>query len=935
VKIIKFGSKLPTTRRNASSQAACSVDDASALSGVSKKRPCDKNVFFTKVSVEIAIKHARRSVIGNLDRTEPTYSPAQLTSNMERELSLLEQGLAKECRHCVDGDGAASAGWMEWSPPICDEVQRLLLEYQSVTPDSDKVDFKVTSDELSGLAARTTGPFRVMCASPGFADPNKMTVMLHLGHQCTECGAINAGDDSHSEVKELTCGTCGEVTKAPRRWLARVNNPLITRAQFSLMTKEIEEREIVKKLNFSDELLLSPIKGCRSNFGDLTFESTVVRAVICINCKSAQPHLTPTVPHRRCSECQNWLPQGCTDFSLAPQTQLHMSLRTTLVVGSPNALQLVMSGYDLSEAQLKCQQNRARIDLFPTSPLVTTDELATAQSVGVPTFQAYHDWKTVKAHVKDIAEVAKLVGKNSDSGGYEALAYLQTRGSATMSIRFAQQSALLRALKDAKLLQFCKAALEGRLLLLEESALAGSSSLGTPATAILMNDLLRVPEQWRTVVPTKLHEDWNEQDQSCRPGYLTIDPRMLDLVNDAAFSMFKRFLPLQFFDALERKHSDIKYRKVSAFGLMVLTFAEDLTPRALTAAANRATYEQTLATVWQHRETAIEFHKRYDENLQRYNKNSELPRFTSTPSGVEENIEYILNMLKKGPLRDMVTSKWDSKKLKATSTSNLESSPTRNLAEFWDVIEHQYKLLESKEARELSRLPSPVDDKSPKRKFEPSGEVMNAILETSDVAPCHFWKRHGNCKYGEGCPYSHAAAKTEHADYTFYEGAKRGNHKGSPGGKGKGGKGGKGPKGQKGSKGSETTAAKFGVQWTGKGPSKMDKTDSSTRTARPCNRCQTYHKGQVGDMCQREPCRFCTTKGFSSVDHDLYHCPRKPEGFMFHHLKNLNEEHLVADRGEPLTKKVKFDPVAHCQINSLTPFQYKQKSRCSRRSAPN
>ena len=95
---------------------------------------------------------------------------------------------------------------------------------------------------------------------------------------------------------------------------------------------------------------------------------------------------------------------------------------------------------------------------------------------------------------------------------------------------------------------------------------------------------------------------------------------MLDPVNDAAFSMFKRFLPLQFFDALERKHSDIKHRKVSAFGLMVLTFAEDLTPRALTAAANRATYEQALATVWQHRETAIEFHKRYDENLQRQQK---------------------------------------------------------------------------------------------------------------------------------------------------------------------------------------------------------------------------------------------------------------------------------------------------------------------------
>jgi hypothetical protein len=66
VKVIKIGSGLPTTRGSASSEAACSVDDASALSGVSKKRHCDENVFFTEVSVEIAIKHADRSVIGNL-----------------------------------------------------------------------------------------------------------------------------------------------------------------------------------------------------------------------------------------------------------------------------------------------------------------------------------------------------------------------------------------------------------------------------------------------------------------------------------------------------------------------------------------------------------------------------------------------------------------------------------------------------------------------------------------------------------------------------------------------------------------------------------------------------------------------------------------------------------------------------------------------------
>ena len=65
-KIFKFGSKTPTSRGNGARQSACSTDDASALSDVSKEQHSDGKCIFEKVSVGIVAKRDD-SVIGDED----------------------------------------------------------------------------------------------------------------------------------------------------------------------------------------------------------------------------------------------------------------------------------------------------------------------------------------------------------------------------------------------------------------------------------------------------------------------------------------------------------------------------------------------------------------------------------------------------------------------------------------------------------------------------------------------------------------------------------------------------------------------------------------------------------------------------------------------------------------------------------------------------
>ena len=67
-KLFNIGSKTPTSRGNWARQSACSTDDASALSDVSKEQHNDGKCIFQKVSVGIVAKHDD-SVIGDEDGT--------------------------------------------------------------------------------------------------------------------------------------------------------------------------------------------------------------------------------------------------------------------------------------------------------------------------------------------------------------------------------------------------------------------------------------------------------------------------------------------------------------------------------------------------------------------------------------------------------------------------------------------------------------------------------------------------------------------------------------------------------------------------------------------------------------------------------------------------------------------------------------------------
>ena len=151
--------------------------------------------------------------------------------------------------------------------------------------------------------------------------------------------------------------------------------------------------------------------------------------------------------------------------------------------------------------------------------------------------------------------------------------------------------------------------------------------------------------------------------------------------------------------------------------LLQLFFGEDQSLPELTAVADRQTFEDMLSIPWLPRETASEFRSRHERNVAAYNQFSEVPRFSNTDSGVKEHTEYIILRLRKGQLKNMVTAEWDLQKLKAVSKSR--SQPA--LPELWELIEFQHKVLEIKEARELSLQPAKVDEKTGKRKFHDGG----------------------------------------------------------------------------------------------------------------------------------------------------------------------------------------------------------------------
>ena len=102
------------------------------------------------------------------------------TVDLERQLSLLDLGLTKAHRSCVDGDGAASV----WTvPELKSELSQNLLEDLTVSADfAPTVDYQITDTQLSELQTRMA-PYHLKSASPG----KKSTVLLTLGHRCSVC----------------------------------------------------------------------------------------------------------------------------------------------------------------------------------------------------------------------------------------------------------------------------------------------------------------------------------------------------------------------------------------------------------------------------------------------------------------------------------------------------------------------------------------------------------------------------------------------------------------------------------------------------------------------------------------------------------------------------------------------------------------------------
>ena len=236
---------------------------------------------------------------------------------------------------------------------------------------------------------------------------------------------------------------------------------------------------------------------------------------------------------------------------------------------------------------------------------------------------------------------------------------------------------------------------------------------------------------------TKLHIEWREQDLVCQPGFIIIPPAQLEALDDALFLLVKKFLPISFYSSLEQKHSAVKHRRISVLGLIATVFGEDQSLPELTAVADRQTFEDMLSIPWLPRETASEFRSRHERNVAAYNQFSEVPRFSNTDSGVKEHTEYIILRLRKGPLKNMVTAEWDLQKLKAVSKSR--SQPA--LPELRELIEFQYKVLEIKEARELSLQPAKVDEKTGKRKFHDGGGEHINVLRKKKRFECQRSRR--------------------------------------------------------------------------------------------------------------------------------------------------------------------------------------------------
>ena len=142
------------------------------------------------------------------------------TVYLQRQLSMLDLGLTKAHRSCVDGDGAVSV-WTIFTPEMQLELSKNLFDDGLVSAEmASSVEYRLTDTQLSALQTMDP-PYHLKSASPGSATPEKMTVLLTLGHQCISCGKVSPGDETSREVVEYSCPHCGDSSAATRLWLAR------------------------------------------------------------------------------------------------------------------------------------------------------------------------------------------------------------------------------------------------------------------------------------------------------------------------------------------------------------------------------------------------------------------------------------------------------------------------------------------------------------------------------------------------------------------------------------------------------------------------------------------------------------------------------------------------------------------------------------------
>jgi hypothetical protein len=506
--------------------------------------------------------------------------------------------------------------------------------------------------------------------------------------------------------------------------------------------------------------------------------------------------------------------------------------------------------------------------------MATVEEVTAARGCGLLLTAATVSIKFIKPELDLINEMTALIGSESKIG-YEIIKYLSVKTMTSRVDRFSQQNELVRALKKCRQLDLVEAVLNGKVILTEEESelKKGTSGMAASAVAGLVRSLLEVPAQWQGCRQTELHEVLAEREARETPSVMTIDPRILRQLDEALFRLLRQFMPPSFYTSLEDKFYELKQGRVTSFSLLTMIFSEDQHSEALEAKDVRQQLDSVLSTTWKQGETATEFRRRYELNLRKYNEFSTMQRYPTGPEGAQEQIEHLLSMFKKGPLKTVVMNKWETSKLKAKAAN--QSDP--DLADFWQLVSFQFSIIEAKEAREMASRVATVEEK-PKLKRN-LDESINSMDMDKTGGVCFYFTRSGSCRRGDDCPFLHDPARKKQkvafeadaAEPTKSKPEVRGKGKGTGKGAGKDRKGGK--QAAKGKGDSRTRSGK------GEFMSNIGQDDESA--APWCSRCNAGHLGNVGRWCLRSPCRFCEETGLTPNDHHVRRCTVKPPDYYF------------------------------------------------------